>query len=148
MLRLRSSNLAQGCKDLWKPSKPCHVGTHWIALAEYSHMSTHLPGFQSFFRIFASFCIGQISHQQHKGWGLWCTQLFADHLGTGIWYDLYIKSPAMMSSIHRRGSSFLLPNTSTDSPLCPWEVVLLIFRPAQRVNTTSTEAASHDTIHT
>ena len=30
-------------------------------------MSTHVPGFQSFFRIFASFCIGQISHQQHKG---------------------------------------------------------------------------------
>ena len=30
-------------------------------------MSTHLPGFQLFFRFFASFCIGQISHQQHKG---------------------------------------------------------------------------------
>ena len=30
-------------------------------------MSTHVPGFESFFRIFASFCIGQISHMQHKG---------------------------------------------------------------------------------
>ena len=30
-------------------------------------MSTHVPRFQSFFRFFASFCIGQISHQQHKG---------------------------------------------------------------------------------
>ena len=30
-------------------------------------MSTHLPGFQLFFRILASFCIGQSSHQQHKG---------------------------------------------------------------------------------
>ena len=29
-------------------------------------MSTHLPGFRSFFRIFASFCIDQSSHQQHK----------------------------------------------------------------------------------
>ena len=29
-------------------------------------MSTHLPGFHSFSRIFASFYIGQISHQQHK----------------------------------------------------------------------------------
>ena len=29
-------------------------------------MSTHLPGFSHFLRIFASFCIGQISHQQHK----------------------------------------------------------------------------------
>ena len=26
-------------------------------------MSTHVPGFQSFFRFYASFCIGQISHQ-------------------------------------------------------------------------------------
>ena len=28
-------------------------------------MSTNVPGFQSFLRFFASFCIGQISHQQH-----------------------------------------------------------------------------------
>ena len=45
-----------------KPSKPFHVGIHWNALAECSQMSTHIPGFQSFFRFFASFCIGQISH--------------------------------------------------------------------------------------
>ena len=31
----------------WKTSKPCHVGIHWIALAEYSQMSSHMPGFQS-----------------------------------------------------------------------------------------------------
>ena len=31
-------------------------------LAEYCQMSTLLPRFQSFFRCFASFCIGQISH--------------------------------------------------------------------------------------
>ena len=30
-------------------------------------LSTHLPGFQSLFRLFVSFCMGQISHQQHKG---------------------------------------------------------------------------------
>ena len=29
-----------------KASKPCHVGTHWIALTEYSQMSTYLTGFQ------------------------------------------------------------------------------------------------------
>ena len=34
MLRLLSSE-AQGRKDFWKPSKPSHVGIHWIALAEY-----------------------------------------------------------------------------------------------------------------
>ena len=66
MLRLLSPN-AQERKDFWKPSKPCHVGIHWKALAEYSQMSTHMPGFQWFFRIFALFCIGQLSHQQHKG---------------------------------------------------------------------------------
>ena len=37
---------ARGCKDFRKPSKPCHVGIHWKALAEYSHLSTHMPGFQ------------------------------------------------------------------------------------------------------
>ena len=55
-------------RNLWKTLKLCHVGIHWIALVEYFQMSTHLPGFQSFFRFFAWFCIGQISHQQHKGY--------------------------------------------------------------------------------
>ena len=36
----------------WKPSKPCHVSIHWIALSEYSQMSTHVPGFQYFFHVF------------------------------------------------------------------------------------------------
>ena len=66
MLRLLLPK-AQWCKDFWKPSKPCHVGIHWIALTEYSQMSTHLPEFRSFLRFFASFCNGQISHQQHRG---------------------------------------------------------------------------------
>ena len=48
-------------------SKPCDV--EFIEkLSEYSHMSTHVLGFQPFFRIVASFCIGQINHQQHKGY--------------------------------------------------------------------------------
>ena len=37
----------------------------WRALAEYSEMSTHAP--DTFLGFFASFCIDQISHQQHKG---------------------------------------------------------------------------------
>ena len=60
MLRLLSSK-AQERKDCWQPSIPCHVGIHWKAQAEYSQvteMSTHLPGFQWFFRFFASFYIG------------------------------------------------------------------------------------------
>ena len=67
LLRVHSPN-AQKRKNLWKTSKPCHVGTHWKALAEYFHMSTHLPGFRWFFRFFALFCFGRISHQQHKGY--------------------------------------------------------------------------------
>ena len=66
MLRLLSFK-AQGCKDFYKPSKPCHVGTDWIALAECSQMSNYVPGFQSFLNVFASFCIGKISHLLQKG---------------------------------------------------------------------------------
>ena len=48
-------------KRFLKPSKPCQVGIHWIALAEYSQMSTHVPGFQSFSGVFfCIFWIGQI----------------------------------------------------------------------------------------
>ena len=56
MLRLLSSK-AQGRKDFRKPSKPCHVCIHWIALVEYSKMSTHVPGFQSFFRFLLHFVL-------------------------------------------------------------------------------------------
>ena len=45
--------------NLWKASKPCHVGIHWIALHEYSQMSTHLPGFQSFFRFLYHFVLAK-----------------------------------------------------------------------------------------
>ena len=44
MLRLIQSK-QQRRKDIWKLSKPCHVGIHGKALAEYSQMSTHTPGF-------------------------------------------------------------------------------------------------------
>ena len=47
MLRLLASE-AQGRKIFWKSSKPYHVGIHLKALAEYSLMSTHMPGFQPF----------------------------------------------------------------------------------------------------
>ena len=61
ILRLLSSK-AGGHKDFWKPSKPCQIGIHWKAFAEYSQMSTHVPGISSFFTFFATFCIGQISY--------------------------------------------------------------------------------------
>ena len=51
MLRLLMYK-AQGRKYIWKSSKPSPVDIHWIALAEYSHISAHVPGFQSFSFIF------------------------------------------------------------------------------------------------
>ena len=53
MLRLLSSN-AQECKKLWKSSNPSHLGIHRKALVEYIQMSTHMPGFQNYFK---DFCI-------------------------------------------------------------------------------------------
>ena len=35
-------------------------------IVEYPQMSTHMR-FSHFFKVFASFCIDQISHQRHKG---------------------------------------------------------------------------------
>ena len=64
MMRLLLSK-AQESKDLWKPSKPCHVGIHWIAHAEYSQMRAMCHGFSHFTFFFASFCIDKISHPQH-----------------------------------------------------------------------------------
>ena len=46
--------------QFWNPTKPCNVGIHWKAHAEYYQMSTHMPGFRSFFSFLASFCIDQI----------------------------------------------------------------------------------------
>ena len=45
----------QSRMNFWKPSKSCHVGIEWKAVAEYSQMSTHVPGIQSV--IFPVFCI-------------------------------------------------------------------------------------------
>ena len=69
MLRLLFTK-AQGRKVIWNPFKPCHISIHWEALAECFQMITYVPEFLSFFKFFVSFCIGQNSHQQHKGQSL------------------------------------------------------------------------------
>ena len=57
-----TSSKAKGCKDIWKPRKPYHVGIHWIALTEYTQMSTMCQGFSHFSGSFAlSFYIVQIA---------------------------------------------------------------------------------------
>ena len=49
MLRLLSSKSLR-CQDFWKPYKPCHVGIHWITLAEYTHRWVPMyPGICHFF---------------------------------------------------------------------------------------------------
>ena len=60
MLRLLSSKVRVR-KDIWKTSKLCHNGTHLIALAEHSQMSTHLPGFQSFFLFLHHFVLAKLA---------------------------------------------------------------------------------------
>ena len=59
--------IAQGRKIFWKPSKPCHVNIYWNALSRV--LSDEYPSARVsvVFKVFASFYIGQISHQQPKG---------------------------------------------------------------------------------
>ena len=68
MMRLLSSEVQERKKDFEKDLNPVML-VFIIALAEHSQMSTYVPGFQSFSSVFffASFFIGQISHQQNKG---------------------------------------------------------------------------------
>ena len=42
-------------------SKPCHFGIHWIALAEYSQMSTHMSGIQEMFRYLDHFAVSKLA---------------------------------------------------------------------------------------
>ena len=60
MLKLLSSEV-QGCKDISKSSKPYHVGIHWIALAEFSQISTNVPGFLSFSGFFKHFLMAKLA---------------------------------------------------------------------------------------
>ena len=52
MLRLYFRPKHMNAKIYENHLNPIHVGIHWIALKEYSQMSTLVPGFQSFFRFF------------------------------------------------------------------------------------------------
>ena len=60
MLRLLSSK-SQGHRDFWKPCKLCRGAIHWIALTEYFQMSTHSPGFPSFFRFLRHFIMAKLA---------------------------------------------------------------------------------------
>ena len=55
MLKLpRQKHKSANCYEI---IEPCHVGIHWIALTEYSQMSTHLPGFRSFSGVLCHFVL-------------------------------------------------------------------------------------------
>ena len=59
---------AQGCKDIWKISKLCHVGINWIAFAEYFRKSTNMPGFQLIFHVLHHFVLAKLAaREQQKG---------------------------------------------------------------------------------
>ena len=72
LLRLLSSQ-GQRCKHFWKQSKPCHVDIHWIALAECSRMSTHMPGLQSFFRLLHHLVLAKLATSSIRANGGSCT---------------------------------------------------------------------------
>ena len=57
-------------QDVWKPSKPCHVGIHWRALCLWLSTLRWVPlcqGFSHFSGFLHHFVFVKISHQQHKG---------------------------------------------------------------------------------
>ena len=66
-LTLKMLRLFPSKSHFFKLSKPGHVGTHWIALAEYSQMSTHVPGLRLFFRYCVSFHINKIICSHFSG---------------------------------------------------------------------------------
>ena len=45
----------------FKTIKPCHVGIHWKALAEFSQMSTQMPGFQPFLGVLQHFVLAKLA---------------------------------------------------------------------------------------
>ena len=82
MLRLVSSK-AQWRKDFWKPSKPCHFGIHGKALDEFYQMSTHVPGFQSFFSFLRHFVTAKLATSSIMVYvmpfpkcEIWCSQIW------------------------------------------------------------------------
>ena len=56
----RLSSKAQGCKIFENHLNPVMFGIHWIALAEYSQMSTHLPEFQPLSGVLHHFVLAKL----------------------------------------------------------------------------------------
>ena len=54
--------LSTRMQRFFKPSKPCHVGTHRKGLAEHSQMSTHFPRVSMVFHnfVFANLAVSSI----------------------------------------------------------------------------------------
>ena len=96
MLRLLSCK-AQGRKDFWKPSKPCHIGIHWIALTEYSQMSTHITGFHSFLGFSHTFVLAKYATSSIR---VTVNDFIFQHLWT---YFLYSKVYCENDSLLRTG---------------------------------------------
>ena len=84
-----------------KISNPCHVGIHWLALNEYSQMSTHVQGFAVIFHVFASICVGQIIQQQHDCMRI-INRVTYRYLGTDRNQDSFRKEPVFYRFVENR----------------------------------------------
>ena len=101
MLRLLSPK-AQGRKDFRKPSKPSHVSVQRVALAEDSQMSTHVPGFQSFFRFLHHFLLAKLATASIRVNHLVLFVLSCHHcVSTGHFIDHLIHKAYPWSDINR-----------------------------------------------
>ena len=67
MLRLLPSKVHWDAKVFEKLSKPCHVGIHWLACAEYSQMSTMCQGFSHFKVFLHHFVLAKLATSSIRG---------------------------------------------------------------------------------
>ena len=68
------------------------VGIPWMALAEYSQMSTHVPGFQTFFRFLHHFILVKISHQEHKVFFFVFKELWITHSSFILFFNIITRT--------------------------------------------------------
>ena len=111
-------------------SKPCHVGIHWIALAEYSQTSTHVPGFQLFFRFYASFCIGHFVQ---------ATSSIRVNIPCCETNVLHLRKPALGGSVHYLAHQAPSDHLATTHPSVPTTQTL---HHSQTATTTTTITAA------
>ena len=67
--------------------KTCHLGIHLIALTEYSHISTHMPGFQLFSALWCHFEWARLSSSHvwsHNCQHVTCDSISKTHFSSNL----------------------------------------------------------------